>query len=236
MKYFLQEHTIEETDNLGFNLKWMYSLGSYYPEINIKRDFLSPEENKELFYWINEYVFKKSPELYIKFITCTLKTEYFTLLFTEEELRNIYLTLVKIDTNIFKDKELKERYLTKQELEEENRKEKEYKLQQEKLKLQEKKKEIIKQFNNVKGSTFKDIFEFYDRCSWDDKGQKIKAKLIIKYFNSNISEHKVNKDELINLNKICHQLLNDNTINIDIYGEYLKKYLKEGRKEVCKVC
>lgn len=236
LKYFLQEHTIEETDNLGFNLKWMYSLGSYYPEINIKRDFLSPEENKELFYWINEYVFKKSPELYIKFITCTLKTEYFTLLFTEEELRNIYLTLVKIDTNIFKDKELKERYLTKQELEEENRKEKEYKLQQEKLKLQEKKKEIIKQFNNVKGSTFKDIFEFYDRCSWDDKGQKIKAKLIIKYFNSNISEHKVNKDELINLNKICHQLLNDNTINIDIYGEYLKKYLKERRKEVCKVC
>lgn len=240
LKYFLQEHTVQETDEIGFNFKYLYNLsGNYYyyyqDRIDIKREFLSTEENKQLFYWINEYVFKNDPKSYIEFIVYVLKDKYLTSIFSKEELRKIYLTIIKMDEQIFNDGVLREKYLTKQELEEEKRKEKEAQEQEEKIKLQEKENKIITEFNDIKEYTFKKIFDFYDRCTWDDKGQEIKSKLIVNYLNSNIQKQEVNNSELIYLNKICHMLLIDNVIDIDIYKEYIIKYLNEGRKEVCKV-
>jgi len=239
LKYFLQEHTIKETDKLGFDLRWMYSLNGYYyynNKIDIKRDFLSTEENKQLFYWINEYVFKNNPESYIEFVVYVLKDEYLTSIFEKEELRNIYFTIIKIKDEISNDRLLKEKYLTKQELEEEKRKEEEEKKQQEKLKLQEKENEITQQFINISDYNFEKIFEFYNFCTWDREGQEIKAKLIKSYLNSNIQKHELITSELIYFNKICHMLLKDNAIDIGVYKEYMIKYINEGRNEVCKVC
>jgi len=240
LKYFLQEHTVEETDKMGFDFKYLYNLsGNYYyyyqDRIDIKREFLSTEENKQLFYWINEYVFKNEPKSYIEFIVYVLKDKYLTSVFSKEELREIYLTIIKMDEQIFNDGVLREKYLTKQELEEEKRKEKEAQEQEEKIKLQEKENKIITEFNDIKEYTFKKIFDFYDRCTWDDKGQEIKSKLIVNYLKSNIQKQEVNNSELIYLNKICHMLLIYNVIDIDIYKEYIIKYLNEGRREVCKV-
>ena len=240
LKYFLQEHTVQETDKMGFDFKYLYTLcGNYYyyyqDRIDIKRDFLSTEENKQLFYWINEYVFKNEPKSYIEFIVYVLKDKYLTSIFPKEELRKIYLTIIKMDEQIFNDRVLREKYLTKQELEEEKRKEKEAQEQEEKIKLQEKENKIITEFNDIKEYTFKKIFDFYDKCAWDDKGQEIKSKLIVNYLNSNIQKQEVNNSELIYLNKICHMLLIYNVIAIDIYKEYIIKYLNGGRKEVCKV-
>lgn len=240
LKYFLQEHSVQETDKLGFDFNWMYSLSGhyYYPhnKIDIKREFLSTEENKQLFYWLNEYVFKNKPESYIEFIVYVLKDEYLTSIFSKEELRNIYLTVIKMDEEIFNDGLLREKYLTKQELEEEKRKEKEAREQQEKIRLQEKENEIITEFNDIKEYTFKKIFNFYDRCTWDDKGQEIKSKLIVEYLNSNIQKQESSTSELIYLNKICHMLLIAGAIDISKYREYIFNYLNEGRIEAWKEC
>lgn len=240
LKYFLQEHTVQETDKLGFDFNWMYSLSGHYyyshNKIDIKREFLSTEENKQLFYWLNEYVFKNKPESYIEFIVYVLKDEYLTSIFSKEELRNIYLTIIKMDEEIFNDGLLREKYLTKQELEEEKRKEKEAREQQEKIKLQEKENEIITEFNDIKEYTLKKIFNFYDRCTWDDKGQEIKSKLIVDYLNSNIQKQKSSTSELIYLNKICHMLLIAGAIDISKYREYIFDYLNEGRIKVWKEC
>lgn len=239
LKYFLQEHTIQETDKLGFDFRWMYSLNGHYyysERISIKRDFLSTEENKELFYWLNEYVFKNNPESYLEFVVCVLKDKYLTTIFSKEELRKIYLTIIKIEKEISNDRLLKEKYLTKQELEEEKRKEDEEKRLQEKLQLQEKENEITQEFINIKKYTFEKIFEFYDSCTWDNKGQKMKAKLIKDYLNSNIKKHKVNTTELIYFNRICNMLLKNDSIDIELYKEYIIEYINEGRNEVCKAC
>lgn len=239
LKYFLQEHTIKETDKLGFDFRWMYSLNGHYyyhDKIDIKRNFLSTEENKELFYWLNEYVFKSNPESYIEFVVYVLKDEYLTSIFSKEELRNIYLTIIKIKEELFNDRFLKEKYLTTQELEEEKRKEEEKKRQQEKLKLQKKENEITQQFIKIKQYTFEKIFEFYDSCTWDNEGQQIKSKLIKNYLNSNIKKHRVTKSELIYFNKVCHMLLNNAAIDIELYKEYIFMYINEGRNELCKQC
>lgn len=239
LKYFLQEHTISETDKLGFDLRWMYSIKeSYYRDnkIDIKRAFLTTEENRELFYYLNEYVFKNDPESYIKFIVIVLKDEYLTSIFSKEELRNTYLTVVKMEKDLSNDRLLKEMYLTKQELEDEKRRESEERKYQELLKLQEKEKEINQKFSDIKELTFENIYEFYNYNTWDDKGQQIKAKLIKNYLNSNIKEHMITKNEIIFFNKICNKLLDHNSIDIGLYKKYIFEYINEGRNKSCSQC
>lgn len=239
LKYFLQNHTIQEIDNLGFDFKYLYHVKRnyyYHDSIDIRRNFLSTEENKELFGWLNEYVFKNNPESYIEFVVDVLRDEYLTSIFSQEELRNIYLTIIKLDEEISNSRFLKEKYLTKQELETEKRREEEEEKQRELLKLQEKEIEINQKFVEIKPYTFEKIYEFYDYCTWDNKGQEIKIKLIKDYLDSNIQNHTISKNEIIFFNKICHKLLNCNAIDIKLYRKYIFEYINEGRNEICNQC
>ena len=81
LEYILEDkkYPITKIDELNFNLKELYNYRSYYQynytEINIKKDFLSEEENKKLFFWLDNYIFRIHPNNYIKFIECILKSD-----------------------------------------------------------------------------------------------------------------------------------------------------------------
>ena len=121
LKYILEErgYSIEETDKMGFNISTLYeNYRSYYyvSKIDIKRSFLSKEESKKLFLWLDNYIFTVEPEDYIHFIKDALRSDFVSEVVPKEELRAVYLMLIKIDKEYEKNQQLREKYLTKKEL------------------------------------------------------------------------------------------------------------------------
>ena len=59
-------------------MNYLKARRGYYSEKNldIERKFLTPEENKEFFYYLNEYVYKTTPETYIEFVKTVLEDKF----------------------------------------------------------------------------------------------------------------------------------------------------------------
>ena len=232
LKYFLQEHSIKETDQYGFNLNYLKARRGYYSEKNldIERKILTPEENKEFFYYLNEYVYKTTPETYIEFVKTVLEDKFISNIISKDELRKIYFAIIKIDESLSKDKFLRNKYLTQQELEIEENKEKEEKKQKELQEKQKKENELTEYFRGVQKENFDKIYDFLDHYSWDAEDREIRAKLIIEYFKEHLKDHKFIEDEIIYFNKICNKLLRYKNITVQKYKNYILDYVEGSNK------
>jgi len=58
--------------------------------IGIERDFLTDEEHKELFGWLDDYMFHYEADQYVKFIVSLLCENFAEKLFSKDELRQMY--------------------------------------------------------------------------------------------------------------------------------------------------
>ena len=191
---------------------------------------LTPEENKEFFYYLNEYVYKTTPETYIEFVKTVLEDKFISNIISKDELRKIYFAIIKIDESLSKDKFLRNKYLTQQELEIEENKEKEEKKQKELQEKQKKENELTEYFRGVQKENFDKIYDFLDHYSWDAEDREIRAKLIIEYFKEHLKDHKFIEDEIIYFNKICNKLLRYKNITVQKYKNYILDYVEGSNK------
>ncbi|MBE5040791.1 hypothetical protein [Ructibacterium gallinarum] len=123
-------------------------------ELILQREFLSPEEHRELLGWIEEYTFRYAAKDYGELISLMLQSGFVADLYPKEELSGIYKAMSRINQQIAGDRQLMERFLTDLELKEHDRAEEEKKLEA-KLAQEAKDKELVAE-------------EFYDnKNSWN---------------------------------------------------------------------
>lgn len=233
LKYILEDrkYEIEEIDKFNFYLKELFinRRYSYYTEekLDIDKTFLSKEEKQKLFYWLDNYMFKIYPEEYMDFTIIVLNCEYIQNIVPQEELREIYFMITKVDADIAKDSRLREKYLTKQELEEVINKDIEEKEKKKELELKRKQEEIIENFNNISKNSFKDLYNFCYEYKWNKDEWDICYPIVLKYINENLNNFKVNEDEIINLVELLRLLIKKEVITLKELREIILKYMKE---------
>ena len=103
IKYFLSinNYTIKDLNKYFNPLENLYTMYYYNSStINIKRKFLSTEEEIELFGWLESYIFYTKPECYMDFVFSALEDDYIETILPKKDLRNLYFTLMKFDNKL----------------------------------------------------------------------------------------------------------------------------------------
>ncbi len=230
----LKEYSIGKVNDFGFRLDELFTnrhgYSSYYysSELNIKRKFLSPEENKELLMCLEEYIFNVKPDDYIGFVSALLDNNFVDEVFTKEELRKLYFASIEIDDESSDNKRLREKYLSKKELAIIEKEEREAEEKEKLMKKLEKENNLIEEFKAIENKTFESIYKFGDKYSWWHEEKEVCCRIIIEYLNENIQNHKFVSEELIYFNKICNLLLKSETINIEKAKEFIIQYIERG--------
>ena len=233
LEYILEDkkYPITKIDELNFNLKELYNYRSYYQynytEINIKKDFLSEEENKKLFFWLDNYIFRIHPNNYIKFIECILKSDNLKSIISKEQLREIFLMLIKSDQSFAKDTELRNRYLTEAELHAIKEKEEKEKEMEKLEKIKKKQEKVVNDFNKISKNTFEELYDFCYKYKWDNDEWKVCWKLVKIYIHNNIKTFELNNEQVIQFIELMTLFIEKKAINIEEFKEFILKYLKE---------
>lgn len=138
-----------------------YSRDSW--RLDLHRDFLTQEEEKELFNWVDESFFRMEPDRYIDFVKTVLEDKYVLQLYDKKELRDILDTLISLDKlpgyNV---QALKRIYFSDEELQKEQD-------AREKAEREKKERDRINELNKIQ----KQIEEAYDG-SYDSLNQQLK--------------------------------------------------------------
>lgn len=237
-KYFLnlKEFTIKDIKKYDFDINCLYhkSYGWYTDSyLNIGRDFLSLDEQKELFMWLEKYIFFVKPESYINFVLTFLNDDIVSTLFSKDELKKIYNIASNIDDDIKNNKYLREKYLSAEELELLIKKEKEDEEKRKLIEHQKKESEIADKFRGIE-KTLKKINKFYYSYTWDKEKSDICSKIVKEYFNNNLEKRELTYEEIISFNEICSMLIEQEKINIEELKCYVTKYIGNGELKICK--
>ena len=233
LKYILEyrKYKIEEIDIFEFNLRNLLKNKSYHyyneHKLNVNKKFLSLEEEKKLFYWLDNYIFKVYPEEYMDFIIHILNSENIEKILSKDDLREIYFMIIKIDSKIEKDSQLRKKYLTKQELEDTINRENEEKIREKELEMKRKREEIIKKFIDWPKNNFNNIYDFCRIYRWKKEEWKICSSIVKKYLNENIKSFEINNDEIIKFMGLLELLIREESITLLELKTIILKYIKE---------
>lgn len=89
--------------------------------VEFRRDFLSAEEHRQLFEWLDESVFRKNPSEYSDFVVAALKNDLVRELYSKEELKQILNELLSQNAvKAWEIKALKEFYFSREEIDADN--------------------------------------------------------------------------------------------------------------------
>lgn len=239
LKYFLNlgEYNIKDTKEFGFDLGGLFKKRHCYyssEEIDIKRDFLSIDENKELLMWLEDYIFNMKPDEYMDFVIAMLSDEFIGKILSKNELKQLYAISIKIDTKLSKNTELRKRYLSKKELDMLEKQEKEAEENRKIMEKQKREKEVIDKFNSMEKFTFKNIYECCYSYRWKDEETKTCCRITKQYLDENIQTHEFITEEIMYFNKICNLLIQEGTINIEELKNFITKYIGKGELVTCK--
>lgn len=236
LKDFLKEHKIHETDDYGFNIGDLVDYGYSYryreDKLHIKRDFLSKDEQKELFEILDQYEFKVKPNRYVEFIISVLESNEAEEIMTHEELRELYFEIAQMEIDSSDIEYLKYKYLTEQEKEEERYKEQKEKEHQEMLEMQQKENEIKEEFNKNK-ENIKQVKDFYYEYHWYRKEESMCYQLVKDYLKNNISSQPTSLESIKDFNELCNELIKKERITLDEYKDYVTKYIMKGNVVIC---
>lgn len=234
LKYFLnlEEYSIKDTFEFGFHLHSLFTTKYHYyghteKEFNIKRSFLSMSEHKELFMWLEDYVFYNNSANYMSFVVTMLKDDFIEKLFSKTELKQLYSMIITIDTELSKNKSLREKYLSKEELELLEKQEQEAKDRERLLEQQQLEQKVIEDFNSITGLNLKTIHKFLNKY-WRNEETKMACKLVKEHFNNSLSTYNLSHEEIIDFNEVMNDLLYKNVINIEELKDFITKYLWKG--------
>lgn len=166
---FISSYSIKELDiffsqnDVFFNafLKTTYSYGTKQLNLNIIRTFLTKEEQFALICQLENYIFIYQTEFYVQFLIEMLSDENIRTTFPEE-CRELFLIL-ETYTDVYNVNSLRKYFYTTQELETYANKKAEEKIKQEKLKKENKIKELNNALEEISKSENKmdEIYKFF---------------------------------------------------------------------------
>jgi len=223
LNQFLRKHSIVELNDIfsgyssfhnGFCDCLYNGYRSSETKVDFLRDFLSMEEERQLFHWINESVFRMEPDKYFLFITAALRNKDIQKVFKTEELRSILKTLIELNQiSEYESRPLKERFFTEEELKREKEaaaiaaaeKEK----QEEIIRLEKKKQALEEIFDG----SFDSLLRYSKNYFWrEDK----KTALELTYEKLNAAVEKTEKpvdiDSMSSFLELCSVIMENNAI------------------------
>jgi len=178
-----EQHDIAEAFGKSYSSNFHSELyqrsrtNSYYCDskgISVKRDFLTPDENRMILDWLDIWVYLYRTDDYVDFIICVMKDVFATSLLPQGELRRLYdiiITEAESELNVHDVRALKKSFLTEEELqadaETELKKEKEQAL----LQKETEKKEVLDKFEDLFDGTYESAIKFLDgyQFYWDKR-------------------------------------------------------------------
>ena len=123
-KKLLETYDVTEYPDLfeshsGFHRDYMKSIRYYYSDLgklDFKRDFLSSDEQRQLFEWIDTSQFCLEPKSYYNFVEAALWNDCVRALYDKETLREVLKALIATRYNIHSVNSLKQDLYTQEEL------------------------------------------------------------------------------------------------------------------------
>lgn len=155
--------------------------------LDLIRPFLNIEEHQQLFYILEQHIFKRYPDRYIPFLTKVLSIEDNLLWFPKEDARDVFLKLEEVSEQQRELDGLRKLYLTEEELERANRERKEKEERNLLMGQIKKKREIRKKFTRYIAKTRKTEKQFaklrdYVQKYYTDKDVRKQRKYITKRY------------------------------------------------------
>jgi hypothetical protein len=230
MKLFFVEEAKPVMNGKDFFLDGLYKgYTRYYnersKEFDISRSFLTEEEHREVFDWIDDYIYQCKAEKYIEFALCTLLNDFTYALLPQNELRRIYDILIATGNPMVKENldNLKKRFLT----EAENEAEKNAKIQEEEKKKQDEIQRRINALNDkMKTSfdgSFKSILKFMDGNRYEVDSVDIVCKIAIEYLSIALTKNnnRVGSNDFGYFLQFCGNLLRKGLLLFEDAKKYI---------------
>ena len=207
-KYFLSKYDFNDMQLLigkyenidRFFMDKFYTEYSSYNarsrRFEIERLFLSDDEHRELFSWLDDYMFQYKSDKYMNFTASILIDPFIVKFFNQEELRSIYDMVRDMNIDLIRQNShvLKRRFLTEYELQAEHDAEE----IQKQLELEQKMKELRDELTTKYNDTFESLLVYLDVHKYSYSNRD-KALLIAgEYLDVTLSEknHVLNQEEM----------------------------------------
>lgn len=238
-KYFFSRHNFEDmhrlfikgADHWGYRNKDSFFVDEFYKgparyygdnsnrRFEIKRSFLSDDEHRELFGWLDDYMFQYKADTYIEFAVLLLADSFVTTLFPHNELRQIYDAVRDKDISIVKQYSdtLKNTFLSEAELKAELNAEEKRKKEMKRLEREQQLQRLRDELAAVYDGTFKSLLKYLDKHKYSFNNQEDAMLLAAKYLDNTLSEkdHVLGKKELGRFLIFSGKLLKEGCANFD---------------------
>jgi hypothetical protein len=156
-----------------------YSSDGDKNHLKFRRDFLSDDEHREFFGWLDDYMFRYKADGYIDFTIAMLADDFVATLFPHDELKCLYDKVKALDNDIFKinrvNQRLRERFVTEAELQAEKDAEAARKAENKRLEKERVTQSLIDELEYGYDGTFKSIRNFMDKHneSWRNEDEAL---------------------------------------------------------------
>ena len=163
-------------DRRGFHDAFVRNLESYQRgevSIDIDREFLSMDEKRQLFSWVDDAVFREKPESYYTFVHSVLKNETVRDLYSKEELKEVFLTLVNHSLlRSLEEEVLKQYYYTAEEIQADREAQKVKRIEEVVRREQKELEGIRNTLNEIYDGSFSSLKKFQQKYYFDREKKK----------------------------------------------------------------
>ena len=213
-----------------------YRGNDYKPGFKIERPFLSDDEHRELFGWLDDYMLEYKPSVYTEFAMVMLTDDFIAKLYPKELLRTIY-DMVK-NTSIWDAKSdsdtraIKDRYMSEEELkaerDAENALKAERKRQDRENMIRRLEEAIVA---NYDGSLYS-IYKFMNKHEYSWKNENDVLSLIISFLERTLADknYVLGKSDFIYFLTIGSRLYEKDKISFVNFKNHISK-VEESKEE-----
>ena len=196
------------------------------PRFNLKRSFLTADEQCEIFGWLDDYMIQYKTSEYVEFATLMLSDDYITELFPHDELRRIYDMVRELDSVKKSDSvsnSLKNRYLTEAELQADQDAKNARKAEQDRLERENAHQALRDEINAVYDGTFKSIHKFLEKHKFSWKNDDDAAILAEEYLRRSLIENKyvLGKNDIRYFLRVSAKLMKKNVLTFNSFKNYI---------------
>lgn len=218
-------------------IDWFYhgpstSYGDNRARFDVKRSFLSDDEHKELFGWLDACVYRYSPEKYVSFVVHMLLDPFIRSLYSAAELRHAYDMVRDLDDKTVKSHsgELKRVFLSEDELQAEREAEAARKAERERLAILERVKEMRAEFEKETDGSFQSMLKYLDNHKYTFRGRD--EAVVIAH--EHLAEFLKTKAFVMDINEtgdfleVCGQLIKAGVLPVAEFRQHLSSVKEVG--------
>ena len=202
-----------------------YSYSHKEERIKIKRDFLSDDEHRMLFEWLDDYMYLYKPDDYINFSIHTISEPFIGTLYPKDELRQIYDSVRDMKTSTMEQysAELKQIFLSETELKAEKDAEEARRADEKKQAIQQHLQGLRNSFEEHFDGTFKSVNKFLDKHKYSFRDEENIWRIVGENLERVLtgSGYRVDTKETGRFIKLSGQLIKEGFLAFEKFKKYL---------------